>query len=119
MKISMLLMICIFLFSCTTPQTLTTDGPMEVASATFSNGNGESFHDAVVVGGVKNQREGVAAEYQYISGLHGQRGQDWFLVGQTVISNENKIVDVVEIQLNDPAFRKVFFFDATGFLMKK
>ncbi|MBN1578511.1 MAG: hypothetical protein JW913_18255 [Chitinispirillaceae bacterium] len=118
MKMFMLLVICVVLSSCTTRQTLKTDGPMEVASATFSNDKGESFHDAVVVGGVKNPYEGVAAEYRYISGLHGQRGQDWFLVGQTVIQNQNRIVDVVEIQLNDPAFRKVIFFDATSYLLR-
>ena len=89
----------------------------EVASATFSNGKGESFNDAVVVGGVNSRYEGVAAEYQYISGLHGMRGQDWFLVRQTVVKNQDRILDVVEIQLKDPSFRKVFYFDATSFLM--
>ena len=118
MKCLMLLVICVAFYSCTTRQTIDTGSTMEVASATFSNDKGESFNNAVVVGGVKNQREGVAAEYRYITDLHGQRGQDWFLVGQTVISNNNKIVDVVEIQLGDPMDRKLYFFDATAFLLK-
>jgi hypothetical protein len=71
-----------------------------------------------VVNGVKTQREGLFAEHQYITNLHGQRGQDWFLVGQTIIHDQNKIVDVVEIQLNKSADRKLFYFDATSFLLK-
>lgn len=119
MKKYMLLVICAAVASsCTMRQAIKPVGPMEVAPATFSNDNGASFHEAVKVAGVKNQREGVAAEYRYISDLHGERGQDWFLVGQTVIQNQEKLVDVVEIQLNNPEDRKVIYFDATAFLLK-
>lgn len=119
MKKYMLLVICaVIMSSCTMRQAINVPGPVEVASATYSEDNGASFHDAVRVNGAKTQREGVAAEYRYISDLHGQRGQDWFLVGQTVIHNQDKLVDVVEIQLTAPEDRKVIYFDATAFLLK-
>lgn len=118
MKLFILFLICVVFYSCTTRQTIDTGDTMEIASATFSSDKGESFNDAVKVGGVSNQREWVAAEYRYISDLHGRRGQDWFLVGKTVIQDRNKIVDVVEIQLSDPADRKLYYFDATAFLLK-
>jgi hypothetical protein len=119
MKKFMLFVICAALYSCSPRQAVNSGGPMELASnISFSTDKGESFHDAVIVNGVKNQREGVAAEYRYISDLHGQRGEDWFLVGQTVIQNQDKLVDVVEIQLNNPVDRKIIYFDATAFLLK-
>ncbi len=110
---------CILLSTCTNRQVLKQDNNFpDNVSATFSNDKGESFNDAIIIEGVKNQREGVAAEQKYISTLHGERGQDWFLVGKTVIKNDNKIVDVVEIQLSEPPERKIYYFDATAFILK-
>ena len=119
MKMFAVILVAAALYSCTPRQAINSDGIGEVATnCSFSSDKGESFHDAVVVNGATNQREGLAAEYRYISDIHGRRGLDWFLVGQTVISDRNKVVDVVEIQLNNPADRKVIYFDATSFLMR-
>jgi hypothetical protein len=110
---------CIAVFSCASRQPIRKGGALDVVpSCSFSENEGSSFHDAVIVSGVKNQREGMAAEHQFISKLHGQRGEDWFLVGQTIIHEQNKIVDVIEIQINNSPDRKIFYFDATSFLMK-
>ncbi len=104
-------------YSCTPRQAAYDLGKMDLSSSiSYSGDKGESFHDAVVMTGIKNQREGIAAEYRYISDMHGQRGQDWFLVGQTMIQDRNKVVDVVEIQLNNPSDRRLIYFDATNFL---
>lgn len=119
MKAYILFAICaVVVSSCTMRQAVRAADPVEEASATFSVEKGTSFHEAVKVDGVKNQREGIAAEYRYISDLHGQRGQDWFLVGQTVIQHQTKLVDVVEIQLAASEIHEVIYFDATGFLLK-
>lgn len=120
MKTFMLVLIAVVLYSCSPRQAINSNSIGDIASnCSFSTDKGESFHDAVVVNGVKSQREGLAAEYRYISDLHGRRGQDWFLVGQTVISDQKKVVDVVEIQLNSPADRRVIYFDATSFLLRE
>lgn len=121
MKSVFAVIVCaVAIFSCAPRQALTVDSNNNYAGAvSFSEGNGASFHDAVLVNGVSSPAEGIAAEHRYISTLHGQRGQDWFLVGQTLVQEQNRIVDVVEIQLNDPGNRKVIFFDASGYMQKK
>jgi hypothetical protein len=86
---------------------------------TFSGGSGEAFHDAVVISGTRNKSEGIAGEYSFISKLHGKRGEGWQLVGQTVIREKNKIVDVVEIQLGSVSDRRIYYFDVSDFLGKR
>lgn len=111
-------LICVVV-SCASHQAVRTDSALDVAPTfSFSENEGSSFHDAIIVSGVKTQRQGIEAEHQFISKLHGQRGEDWFLVGQTIIHEQNKIVDVVEIQISNSPDRKIFYFDATSFLMK-
>ncbi|MCX7725845.1 MAG: hypothetical protein N2053_03235 [Chitinispirillaceae bacterium] len=104
---------------CTPPQQSikSSDIVPEIAASATYEGKGASFHEPVVVKGVNSHKEGIAAEYRYISDIHGKRGEDWFLVGQTLIKQENKVVDVVEIQLNTNE-RKIIFFDATDFINK-
>jgi len=108
------------ILSCTPRQAVTVDANNNYAAAvSFSEGNGASINDAVMVHGATSPAEGIAAEHKYISTLHGQRGQGWFLVGQTLVQDQNRSVDVVEIQLNDPGNRKVIFFDASGYMPKE
>ena len=110
---------CAVLFSCASRQAVRNDSALEVKPTfSFSGNEGTSFHDAVVVTGAKTQKEGMEAEQHFISNLHGRRGLDWFLVGQTIIHEQNKIVDVVEIQISNSTDRKIFYFDATSFLLE-
>ena len=88
-------------------------------AVSYSGGNGESFREAVKINGARNQTDGVAAEYYYISKIHGVRGTDWFLVGQTVVREKNKIVDVVEIQLSSASERRIYYFEVSDFLSKR
>jgi hypothetical protein len=107
-------------YSCTQKQAIKTEAlpPADLASITYSDNDGSSFKSAVVVNNAKTQREGVAAEYHYIADRFGERGRDWFLVEQTVISHPEKVVDVIEIRLNNPEVHRVVFFDATQFILK-
>ena len=120
MKTILLAVICILLYSCSPRQPLNSFSAMDQSpSVSFSQDKGESFHDAVVVNGARSQREAIAAEHRYISDKHGQRGQDWFLVGQTIIQDQRKVVDVIEIQLANTVDRKLIYFDATSYMMNK
>jgi len=86
----------------------------------YTGGNGDTFHDAVIINGAQDKSAGVAAEYSYISEKHGVRGTGWLLVGQTVIREKNKIVDVIEIQLGDNSSdRRIFYFDVSDFIGKR
>lgn len=118
---SLLLPLCIMLLvSCSSRKITHNSSTLEVTpNIRFSEGkNGTSFNEAVIVHGANNQREGIAAEQHYISLQHGTRGRDWFLVSQTVIKDNNKVVDVVEIELGSPTDRRIYFFDATDFIFK-
>lgn len=118
MKLLTVFIVALALYSCSPRQTINSRSISDTAATgSLSNDKGVSFSDAVVVNGVTSQREMMAAEYHHISNLHGKRGQDWFLVGQTIITNQNKVVDVVEIQLSNSSDRQVIYFDATSFFM--
>lgn len=86
---------------------------------TYAGGNGDSFEEAVILRGVQNQSDGVAAEYTYITKLHGERGKGWFLVGQTIVRESTKILDVLEIRLDDPAHHLIYYFDVSDFSWNK
>lgn len=120
MTVRCLLVAVIMLFGCSSNQSLRSgrysDKPTSVS---YSGGTGDSFHEAVKIRGARNQSDGVAAEYYFISKIHGMRGTDWFLVGQTVVREKNKIVDVVEIQLKSADDRRIYYFDASDFLSKR
>jgi len=110
-----------FILGCTTRNEVRiSKTPEHIPGISYSGGDGESFHEAIKINGARDKTTGVAAEYSYISTKYGARGTGWFLVGQTVIREKNKIVDVVEIQLgNNPSDRRIFYFDVSDFLGKK
>lgn len=119
MKVIFAVLCAIVLFSCSPRPVISSSssvvGPL-ASACNFSEDNGDSFKEAVMIGGVQTQRDGMAAEYHYISDRFGNRGSDWFLVGQTILSDQNRIIDVVEIQLKNPAERKLIYFDAGNFV---
>jgi hypothetical protein len=117
MRVILTTMIFLFIFSCSNQQFFKTDQSLNSATSVNSSDKiGTSFTEAVVLADASSPSEGFAAEYKYISKLHGQRGQDWFLIGQTIIKENDKVVDVVEIKLNNSFDRRIFFFDASTFV---
>ena len=120
MAVRIVIVVCILLLGCTPRQYVKKVKKRQVVSeVVLSGGSGESFQEAVIITGTKNQSESVDAEYQFISKIHGQRGIGWHLVGQTVIREKNKIADVIEIQLRDSSDRRIYYFDVTDFLGKR
>lgn len=117
MKHFAIFVIALFLISCSGKTALKSTSSSDATNISFSDHTGSSFNDAVVVKGVSNLKDGLAAEYHYISSLHGKRGDDWFLLGQTLIHEQNKLVDVIEIELKNSADRRIFFFDATSMVI--
>ncbi len=108
---------CIFILGCSPQQMANRNSGSGI---TYSGGTGESFHEAIIISGAKNKSDGVSAEYRFISDQHGRRGNKWLLVEQTVIREKNKVVDVIEIQLNNASFdRLIFYFDVTDFILKR
>jgi hypothetical protein len=86
----------------------------------YSGGKGDSPEDAVVITGVSKQTEGVVAEYDYISSLHGEKNKSWSLYEQTILKEEDKVFDVITINLIDlNGEQRIYYFDVTSFPWKK
>ncbi|MBN1602964.1 MAG: hypothetical protein JW915_15250 [Chitinispirillaceae bacterium] len=97
------------------------DDSVELASSvTYSGGKGESTEDAVIIRGVSKQSEGLIAEYTYISGIHGIKNKNWSLYGQTIMKENGKVYEVIEIKLIDfNNEQRIYYFDVTSFPWKK
>ncbi|MBN1758084.1 MAG: hypothetical protein JW863_07200 [Chitinispirillaceae bacterium] len=121
MAVRFLLVLCmVFFSSCIQRNFVGKSKEHEMLSSiTYSGGSGESVSEAVVINGAKNQHDGVAAEYHFIAQKHGQRGSAWYLIGQTVVREKNKIIDVVEIKLGSSSGQRIYYFDASDFLWNR
>ena len=87
-------------------------------SIKFLGGNGSSMERAIVVDGAKGEREGVAAEYIYISNEKGVRNRDWKLTAQSELVENKKEYDYLNIQSLKDSSVTDFYFDITGFYGK-
>jgi len=84
---------------------------------TFSKNSGNSIKDAIVISNAKSDEEGVDAEYAYLEKKYGQRNVDWKLITQSLITNNDKDYDKMDIELSDGTMLTVYF-DITDFLGK-
>jgi hypothetical protein len=79
--------------------------------------SGESIEEAIVILDVKNEDEGVSAEYKYLAHKFGIRGKDWQLIRQGFVPSGSRQYDEIEIELSDRT-RKTIYFDITSFFGK-
>jgi len=77
-----------------------------------SGGNGKSFEDAIIISDCSNI-EGVNQEYIELKKRFG----NYRLIKQSLIQNDGKIYDLMEIQLEDGTITLVYF-DITNFFGK-
>lgn len=96
-----------------------TDHSLKKQEIRFSNNTGSSFHEAIVITGASSRKQGFDAEYQYLNDRFGSRGKDWYLLRQTILYENNRIVDVVEIEVRRPLSQQIFFFEVTPFFSMK
>lgn len=117
MVIRVVVVCCVVLFGCTQRNYVKKAKKQQVISTVrYAGGSGESAVEAVVIKGVKKKSDVVAAEYQFITQKHGERGSGWSLIGQTVVREENKLFEVIEIKVGDASGRRIYYFDVTEFL---
>ena len=76
---------------------------------TYSNNTGNTIKDAIVISDVESHTEGINAEYSYIEEQFGEKGVDWNLVKQFLLSEENQYYDQVIIQLKDGTDVNIYF----------
>jgi len=84
---------------------------------TFSNNNGESIEDAIIIHNAQTDLEGVAAEYYYLEERFGEKGTDWDLDQQSLVNEDGAYYDAMDITLSDRRTLTIYF-DISGFLGK-
>jgi hypothetical protein len=106
--------------SCASRQAVTVHSQQNANSQpVFRGGSGESLEDALVIGGISKQSEGLEAEYGYVSSKHGFKNKEWRLTGQTIVQEHGKIFDVLEIELLPSSEHRIYYFDVSNFPWKK
>lgn len=78
--------------------------------------NGESIERAIVID-AENEVTGVLAEYEYLEKRFGKRGKDWKLNMQSLIEENKKMYDMMDLTLSDGT-EKTIYFDITSFFGK-
>jgi hypothetical protein len=87
---------------------------------TFSNNSGDSQEDAVKILEARNEGEGTAAEYWFLSLKFGVRGKDWNLVIQSLLEDKDsgKVFDRMDLEFPDKTL-KTLYFDITKYYGKE
>jgi hypothetical protein len=86
---------------------------MDNSTQVHCGGGGLAVDDAVVIR-AQSSAIGIPAEYEYVSNLHGQRGEDWELEMQEVMGKEGRYYDVLHIKTS-AGERRSYYFDISGF----
>jgi len=84
---------------------------------TFKGGPGDTLKTAVVILGAPNSRVGISAEYYFLEKVFGPQNVDWKLDRQSVLRDQGKVYDRMEIELKSGG-KKTIFFDITDFFGK-
>jgi len=86
---------------------------------TFSTDSGDSQDHAVKIWGARNEGEGTAAEYWFLSQKFGVRGKDWNFAIQSLLEDRDsgRVFDMMELELPDKT-SKTLYFDITQFYGK-
>lgn len=134
-KILVLFIFFVFFISCKPIQTASTspnfeelwNKPPDLSKVVYTGGDGTSVENAIVISGAGNERNGIAAEYDYVAKKLGVRFVDWKPGGQGKIAgsgdnkknaDNDKKYDVLNFQniLNNETL--TFYFDITDFYGK-
>ena len=84
--------------------------------ATYS-GSGETLEDPIIISDVESHFEAIAAEYEYLDKKYGKRGVDWRLVQQSLLGQEGKQIDQMEIEVTGKG-EFTYYFDITAYFGK-
>lgn len=83
----------------------------------FKGGGGAYQEEAIIIEGAEDTFEGVSAEYYYIDRLKDVTGQDIKLLRQSLIHDDDKSYDIMELEFEDGTTTELWF-DITGFYGK-
>lgn len=84
---------------------------------TYSDNEGKSIEDAIIITEVNDHFEGIDAEYRYIEKTFGMRGVEWKLIKQELLNENQQVFDRITIQLTDQTEISLYF-NLTAFFGK-
>jgi hypothetical protein len=125
-KIIVLLILANITISCVTTQNTNSKSSAteywnkipDFTKVTYEGGDGKTVENAIIIKNAENERNGVAAEYAYIAKINGEKFKDWKPVGQSTITNDNKKIDIINIQIIQKNETVSYYFDITEFYGK-
>ena len=90
----------------------------DLSKVVYSGGDGSSIENAIIINNAENERNGVAAEYDYIAKKQGVKFTDWKPAGQSTIIEKDKRYDIVTIEIISKKEKLTLYFDITSFYGK-
>jgi hypothetical protein len=93
-------------------------GLIEEGRIQYVGGNGLSLKTAIIIQGVHNEDDGIAAEYVYLMQKHGIRNTDWKLIMQSTPTENGKVFDALQIEDIKNNNKIEYYFDITNFYGK-
>ena len=91
--------------------------PAAKSPITYKGGPGDTPATAVVILGASNSIAGVAAEYSYLKKKFGRENDAWLLTRQSILQQDGKVYDRMDLDLKDGS-KKTVFFDIGEFFGK-
>ncbi len=121
-----LFLFSVFLVSCVTTQNVGFaqkereywNTPPDLTKVIYAGGDGKSVENAIVIKDAENERNGIAAEYDYIAKKHGVKFVDWKPVGTSTFDEKTRKYDAINIQTIPKNETITFYFDITEFYGK-
>jgi len=124
-KLTAIFLFFVTITSCTSTHKTSSDSAStywskepDIGNVIYLGGDGKSPENAVVIKNAKNERNGVAAEYDYIAKKLGVKFVDWKPMGQSTITQAGRKIDLVKIQVIKTDEIISYYFDISEFYGK-
>ena len=90
----------------------------KVQGVSISGGTGESHDSAVVLTGGKDHAAAVESEHRFIANLWGAQDKDWKITEQTIVTENKKSYDMVQVEVMGLGEKHFYYFDITWYAKK-
>ena len=90
----------------------------DLTNVTYKGGDGKTLETSIIIKNAGNERNGIAAEYDYIAKKHGVKFTNWKPVGTMSQSKNEKKFDIITIVTLPKNETIIYCFDITDFYGK-
>jgi len=84
----------------------------------FEGGDGSSIDQAIVIKGASGERDGVAAEYEYLEMLYGPKGSGHDVLSQSLLDKNGRSFDMLSVRLVKESKSIDVYFDISDYFGK-